>query len=136
MHDKVKMLLILAIVFSAMGIYNVGKAAYVAMTWNKTEGTVVDTPQHTWRCGKGISECYTINVGFYANNNFITIDSEKTFSDAPRHLLDKKVSVYFPTADPHKAVLAGTYGSQSGGFIALFAGALMFAIWLVMRQKK
>ena len=135
MQDKVKMLLILAVVFSIMGIYKVGKSAYVAMAWEKTEGTVVDTPRHTWRCGKGISECYTINVGYYANKHFLTIDSEKTFSDAPRHLLDEKVTVYYSANEPHKAMLGGSYGSKSGGIIALIVGTLMFIIWIFVKPK-
>lgn len=135
MQDKVKMLLILAIVFSVWGTYKTGKAAYVAMAWEKTEGTVVDTPRHTWRCGKGVSECYTINVGYYANNNFITIDSDKTFSDEPRHLLDKKVTVYYSSTDPYNAALGGEYGSMNGGIIFIFVGIFMFFAWLFMRKE-
>ena len=129
------MVLFLAIFLTALGSYKVGKAAYITIAWEKTEGTVVDTPRHTWRCGRGVSECYTINVGYYANKNFLTIDSEKTFSDAPRHLLDDKVTVYYSSSDPYNAALGGQYGSMSGGIIFFIFGILMLFAWLFMRKN-
>lgn len=135
MQDKIKMLLFVAIVLTAMGIYKTGKATYVALAWEKTEGTVVDTPRHTWRCGKGVSECYTINVGFYANNNFITVDSEKTFTNAPGHLLDEKVTVYYSAEDPFNAELGGEYGSKTAGIIFLIVGILLFFAWKFMKKS-
>ncbi len=136
MQDKVKMLLILAIFFSTWGTYKVGKAAYIAIAWEKTEGVVVDLPRHTWRCGKGSSECYTINVGFKVNEEFFTVDSDKIYPDPPEQFRNKKVTVYYSADDPWQAALGGTYGSTDGGIIFLLAGSVMFIIWIFAKPKK
>lgn len=136
MQDKVKMLLILALVFSIWGSCKIGKATYIAIAWEKTEGTVVDIPRHIWRCGKNQSECYTINVGYYANKEFLTVDSDKIYQEPPNHLLDEKVTVYYSSAKPWKAALGGSYGSLDQGIIMFLISGVMFIIWIFSKPKK
>lgn len=134
-QDKVKMALLLAIGFSLFGLYKVGKTAYTAIVWEKTEGFVIDFERHTMTCGRGSSRCFSIIVGFRSGDRHYRANGEKKFSEPPRELEGVPITVYYPASDPHSAILGGRHGPGNTGFIALLVGFVMFIVYWFSRDR-
>jgi hypothetical protein len=135
--SNIKVIFIGAICFVLWGGYNIGKASYTALSWAKTEGTVVDFEHNTWSCGKGVGTCYQLIVGYYAGKTYYTVNSDKKFNhDMPTHLQDTKVTVYYSPANPAEAVLGGSYGPMNYGIILFLIGVIVLFIFWVKRERK
>lgn len=134
--DKVKLLLLISLLFICWGGYNVSKAIYTSLAWEKTNGIVVDILQHTFSCGKGVSRCYTLLAGFHVNKDYYTVESDSKYShNEPKHLNGIKVDVYYPQGQPESAIMGGDYGPGDGGTNLLFVGLIMLVIWFFMRNS-
>lgn len=127
-----------AVFATLWGGYNIGKSVYTSFAWDKTEGIVVDYERNTWSCGKSVSECYSLVVGYHtADKNYFTTTSKKKYNyDPPKHLLDKKVDVYYSPAVPSEAILGGSYGPMNYGIIIFLIGAIVLFIFWVRSKKK
>lgn len=133
---NIKVVFIGAICFVLWGGYNIGKASYIAVTWTKTEGTVVDFERYTWKCGKLSSECYTLIVGYQADKASFTVTSDKKFnSNKPVHFLKNKVPVYYSPSNPVDAILGGSYGPLGNGVILFLVGCVVLIILWVIRKR-
>jgi hypothetical protein len=59
-----KKIIFIAAIFAVIwGGYNIAKASYVAIAWDKTEGVVIDIEQSTWSCAEDVMRCYELIVG-------------------------------------------------------------------------
>jgi hypothetical protein len=133
---NIKVVFFGAICFVLWGGYNVAKSSYIEITWTKVEGTVVDFERNTWSCGKHISTCYELIVGYQAGKKTYTVNSKKKFNhDKPTHLLNEKVVVYYSPANNTEAILGGSYGPSRYGMILFLAGCVVLIIFWVMRKK-
>lgn len=136
--DKSKLftLLLVAFFFVAWGGYKVAKASYIAVTWEKTQGTIVDFEKNTWTCGKGVGTCYTLIAGYHAGKNFYTTPSDKKFNyNKPTHLMHNKVDIYYDPHNPADATFAGEYGSINGGIILVLVGIALLIIFWFLNKK-
>ena len=134
MQDKVKLVLLLGILFGGIGIYNLGKAGYTSMIWNKTEGRIVDTALHNFKCGKR-SQCYGLMAGYHVNGDYFMVESDLTFNDKPTHLMGSEVTIYYSPDDPQTATFGGSYGPIKTGTPPLVAGILLlFAYWFMRKR--
>ena len=132
--DKVKVALMLAIVFSVVGIYKIGKVSYTALAWEKTNGVITDFQRHTFSCGRQ-SKCYSLLVAYRANNQVYTVNGEEKFSDPPKHLGGKDVIVYFSPSNPGEATLGGKYSPLDHGLAALGLGIVMFIVYWFSKDR-
>ena len=134
--NKITILLFLAILFVAWGGYKIARATYIAISWEKTQGTIVDFERNTWSCGKGVGTCYTLVAGYHAGNNYYTVMSEKKFNyNKPSHLLEKKIDIYYYPLNPAEATFGGEYGSMSGGIILFVVGMVLLVVFWFIRKK-
>ena len=135
---NIKVIFIGAIIFVLWGGYKIAMASYTAMTWEKTEGTIVDFERNTWTCGKGVSECYNLIAGYHAGNDYYTVLSDKKYSrHKPSHLLDAKVVIYYSPLNPAEAVLGGEYGPMNGGIILFLIGlGVLLVFWFVRKKEQ
>lgn len=135
MNQNMAILFITAIALVAWGGYKVANATYIASTWEKTKGTIVDMERHTWACGKGVSECYSLIAGYHAGKDYFTVSSVKKFSrDKPVQMMDKMMTIYYSPTNPSEAVFSGSYGPLGYG-IALFIGGLVALLILWVFRK-
>lgn len=134
---NIKIVFIAAICFVLWGGYNVAKSSYVAITWTKAEGTVVDFEKNVWSCGKGIGECYNLIVGYHdSHKNYYTVNSKKNFNyDPPKHLMDQKIDVYYRPSKPAESVLGSGYGPMQYGTIMFLLGCVILFIFWVVKKK-
>lgn len=118
------------------GGYKVANAAYIATTWEKAEGTIVDLERHTWTCGKGVSECYSLIAGYYAGKDYFTVSSKKKFSrNKPMHMMDKKMTIYYLPNNPSEAVFSGSYGPMGYGLGLLILGVVFLLLFWIISKK-
>ena len=132
MKQNIAILFIGSIAMIAWGGYKVANAAYIATTWDKAEGTIVDLERHTWKCGKGVGECYTLVAGYHAGKDYFTVSSNKKYNrNKPEHMLDKKMTIYYSPINPTEAVFSGSHGPLGYG-LGLFIGGLvlLFVSWI------
>lgn len=132
--DKVKIVLLIALVFTGMGIYKTGKAGYTAMSWTKTIGVISDFQRHNFACGRR-SECFSLLVAYRVGDSIYNINSDEKFNDAPTHLGGKDVVVYYAPGNPSQATVAGEYGSMNDGLIGLGVGFLFFVIYWFVKPR-
>ena len=133
-RDKVKIVLMLAVVFSCMGIYNAGKAAYTAISWTKTMGVISDFQLHNFSCGRQ-SKCFTLIVAYKVGDQIYRVNSNEKFSDRPLHLEGRDAVVYYSPGNPSQATLGGEYGPLDHGLIGLGFGFLMFIVYWFVRPR-
>ncbi len=135
-QDKVKVLLGLSLFFIAWGSYYISKSIYTSMAWNSTQGRIVDFVPHTFSCGKGVSKCFTLLIGYHVNQQYYTIESDKSFTrNAPKHLAGDEVTVYYPDDQPFAGIAGGEYGPGSGGQLLLLFGIVLFIVWIFARKQ-
>lgn len=136
MENKFKMFFIGALLFTLWGVYKIGLATYTSIAWINTQGVIVDFDRNTWSCGKGVSECYSLIVGYHANNDYFTITGDKKFRNQPRELHGETVSVYYSPDNPQQAVLGGEYGPLRYGIISFLVGLVMLLIsWFFSKRE-
>ncbi|MGK0297169.1 MAG: hypothetical protein ACI9XC_000770 [Gammaproteobacteria bacterium] len=135
--QNIKALFIGRICALLWGGYDVSRARYYLISWDETEGAVVDFERHVMTCEKGVGECYSILVGNHAGNDYFVTNDNKTFSrDKPIHLLEKKVVVYYSPENPGEAILGGEYGPFRNGATVIFIGVfVLFLSWLVHNRQ-
>ena len=136
-QTNLAVMFIAAICATLWGGYKISKASYTALAWEKTEGTVIDFERKTWTCGKGVSECYDIIVGYHAGENNYTIHSDTSVSrNKPTQLLNTSITVYYKPTNPSEAVLTGKYGTLGHGITVFILGIVFLIIsWFVRKSK-
>lgn len=136
--NKVNMILLVAIVFILWGGYKIAVASYTAMTWIKTEGTIIDFERNVWSCGKGVGECYSLVAGYHAGKDYYTVVSDKKFDyHKPSNLLNDKVIIYYSPLNSSEATFGGEYGPMNGGLIIFFIGiVILVIIWFVRKREQ
>ena len=133
---NIKIIFVMAIVAVCWGAYNMARAAYTAISWEKTEGTVVDFERNVWSCGKGVSECYELVVGYHVRGNYYTVLSTRRYNGSkPSHMSGRRLELYYSPANPREAILAGSYGPMEGGLIIFLFGAAVLAVFWFRREK-
>lgn len=135
MQNKVKTVLMLAILFGLAGGYYVGKSVYTAIVWDKTEGTVAGYERHVWRCGRGHSECYTLQVSFLAAGQPFMTESRVIHDEPRKTIINTRVPVYYSAANPRNARLSGEYGPTDGGVLLLLASLVLFVVYFFSKGK-
>jgi hypothetical protein len=135
--QNIKVLFIGAICAVLWGGYTLSNAVYYSVNWTETQGTVVDFERHVMTCGKGVSECYSLLVGYHAGDEYYVTDSVKKFSrNQSRHLLDQKVVVYYSPDNNAEAILVGEYGPYRYGLIIFLIGAVVLFLFWMFRKRK
>jgi hypothetical protein len=87
-------------------------------------------------CGKGVGECYSLVVGYHAEDNYFTTNSIKKFSrNKPNHLCEQKVVVYYSPVDNGEAILGGEYVPYRNGLIIFFTGAVVLFLFWIFRKR-
>ena len=129
-------LFITAIGLVLWGGYKVANAAYIATTWEKAEGTIVDLERHTWTCGKGVGECYSLVAGYHAGKDYFTVSSVKKYNrNKPMHMMDKNMTIYYSPANPSVAVFSGSHGPLGYGIGLFIGGLVVLLIFRVFRNR-
>lgn len=135
--NKIGIILLLGTVFVSWGGYKIANASYTALTWEKTEGTIVDFEHHVWSCGKGVGECYSLVAGYHAGKDYFTTVSDKKFNyKKPVNLLDDKVIIYYSPTNHSIATFGGEYGPMNGGIIMFMIGTGILAVFWFIREKE
>ena len=134
---NIKVVFIAAIGMVLWGGYSVVNSTYIALTWDKVEGTVIDFERHTWSCGKGIGECYALVVGYEANGQAFTTTSVKKYSRSkPSQLLKSPATVYYSSLNPGEAILGGAYGPMRKGIWLLIIGTVILVVFWVVKKRE
>lgn len=127
---NLKAIFLLAVGAVLWGGYNVGKASWTALTWEKAEGTIVDFEHNTWSCGKGVSQCYSLIAGYHVGKDYYTAVSDRRYNNnMPRHPGGKQVVIYYSARNPSEAIFGGEYGPNGGIFALLIGGAILGWFW-------
>lgn len=134
---NIKVVFVGAICFVLWGGYNIAKASYTAINWEKAEGTVIDFERNTWSCGKNIGKCFALIVGYNTDKGSFTVISDKKFNyTKPTHLLKDTVVVYYSPTNHADATLGGSYGPMGRGIIVLIVGlVVLFIYWVVSKRN-
>ena len=132
--DKVKIVFLLAVFFTGMGVYNTGKATYTAISWTRAIGVISDFQLHNFSCGRK-SKCYSLVVAYKVGARIYRVNSNEKFDDAPTHLEGRDAVVYYSPGNPSQATLRGKYGSLDHGLIGLFVGLFFFVVYWFVRPR-
>ena len=135
MQNKVKTVLLLAILFGLAGSYYVGKSVYTAIAWDKTEGTVAGFERHVWRCGKGHSECFTLQVNFDVNGRTYIANSSIIHERPRNDVLQSRVPVYYSPDNPDKTLVGGEYNPIGGGVFLLLFSLVLFVVYFFSKGR-
>ncbi len=133
--DKIKIFLFAGLLFMAWGGYKASTAIYTSISWNETRGTIVDFERNTWSCGKGVSECYSIVVGYHVNQDYFTVTGDKNYRDQPRKLHGKEVIVYYSPDDPHQAILGGEFSPLNISILKFLIGCVLIIIYWFIKKR-
>ena len=134
---NIKIIFFAAIIAVLWGGYEIVKSSYTAMTWEKTEGTIVDFERNTWSCGKGVSRCFTPIVGYHVRDNYYTTLAIKKFNNnEPKHLTGNKVVIYYSPLNPAEAVLGGEYGPMNRGILLFIIGSVVLLVFWFLRKRE
>ncbi len=135
-QTNIRIVFIAAIVAVLWGGYEIAKATYTAMAWEKVEGTIVDLEHRTWSCGKGVRQCFVPIIGYHVSEEYYTVLAEKKFNrDEPKHLVGSKVDVYYSSHNPADATLGGEYGPMNHGILIFLIGTVVLIIFWFMRGR-
>ena len=134
---NIKIVFIAAIGFVLWGGYRVAESAYIAMTWDKTEGKVSGFERHVMSCGKGVGECYSLVVSYAVNGRTYTTGSVKKYDRSkPSRLLNTAAVVYYSPVNPQDAILGGAYGPLRYGIWLFIIGSVVLLVFWVVKKRQ